>query len=212
MVRPVEYIYVDESGDIGVGPRSSAFFVVGATVTNDKRTLERLAKRTRRSLGVMERRAAELKFSRSSIAVRRRVLKSYGRTDLRFLWVGLRKDRFQVNDAYARRGVLQDGYSHLFTALLSDRDIDCDHIVIDSRKEGWMNELMATQGTRFFRTGPGARARAPDAIITRADSTRSAGLQITDFAVGAVFQMLERDSEEYYDLIRDRVCFGRLLE
>jgi len=203
--------YIDESGDIGLGPRSSKFFVVGATVTDKPEALDRIVKKARRSLGVKERKRAELKFSKSSHVLRRRVLRSYNHSDAMFIWFAIQKDQFHDDDARSRRRVLHMGYHQVLAAVTDGSGMNCRRVFIDSRKESWMDELLTSEGLYPHRIGGDRSTPTSGVVTTRADSTRLAGLQITDFAVGAVYQMLENGNPEYYDLIWDRVHLGRTI-
>jgi hypothetical protein len=46
--------------------------------------------------------------------------------------------------------------------------------------------------------------------ISHESSMNVPGLQVCDFVAGSIFQNLERNKEEYYDLVRAHVIFNRI--
>lgn len=104
------------------------------------------------------------------------------------------------------------GYQNILAAVIEDPYVHAGRVFIDSRNEKWMANLLSCERTRLARSGMNGRAHTRNFTLTMMDSMRSSGLQVTDFALGAVHQMLENGDDDFYDIIRDKVYFGRIVE
>ncbi len=160
----------------------------------------------------MTRSIQNMSFLNNSDIVRRRVLRAYARADVRFLWCGVRKSQFWTNDSLSRRQVLRVGYQNILAAVVEDPDVNAGRVFIDSRNERWMKDILSSERTRLARSGMNGHAHARTSTLSMIDSMRSSGLQITDFALGAVHQMLENGDDDFYEIIRDKVYAGRIME
>ncbi len=85
-------IYLDESGDLGFGPRASKYFILAAIITRDPGQVRRCIKRVRQQkLSKKYKTIPELKFHNSSQAIRTRILDCTARTDTDVAYAVLRK-------------------------------------------------------------------------------------------------------------------------
>ena len=83
----MKYGFLDEAGDVGVGPRSSRVLVVAVVLTASPQSLRREVKRFRTRLRKKKQQLPELKASRSAPAwnrkrLERRKLKKYARNQI----------------------------------------------------------------------------------------------------------------------------------
>jgi hypothetical protein len=103
-------IYLDESGDLGFGPRSSKYFVLAAIIIRDAEPVSRCIKRIRQQkLPKKYKTIPELKFHNSSQTIRTHVLDCVTRTDTHIAYVVLRK-----HQVYER---LKDNQSTLYNYI-----------------------------------------------------------------------------------------------
>ena len=87
-------IYLDESGDLGFGPRASKHFVLAAIIARDPSEVGRCIKRVRgQRLPKKYKQIPELKFHNSSQTIKERVLDCMARTDTDVAYAVLRKDQ-----------------------------------------------------------------------------------------------------------------------
>jgi len=87
-------IYIDESGDIGLGPKSSPFFVIAALIIHQPLQIQRCFKKIRKNrLKKKLRELPELKFNNSDNVIKRRVLDCLATSDIEFWCSVLRKEQ-----------------------------------------------------------------------------------------------------------------------
>lgn len=90
------YIYIDESGDLGFGKKGSKYFIVSCVVIDNEKTrikFERIPKKIRqRTLKKKMKKQAELKFSNSSIRVRKEFLEKASKLDIKIYSVIIKKE------------------------------------------------------------------------------------------------------------------------
>ena len=65
------YIFLDESGDLGFGKRSSKWFLFTIAIINEQRSLERIIKKVWRHLKKKHKRLGELHASQEKDATRK---------------------------------------------------------------------------------------------------------------------------------------------
>ncbi len=87
----MKHIFLDESGDLGFKSKSSRYFVVAALCTETEKTTTRCIKKVRQGLSRKYIRA-ELKFTESSDATRRRVLQCISKRDVSISYIALNKN------------------------------------------------------------------------------------------------------------------------
>jgi hypothetical protein len=91
-------IYIDESGDIGSGSRSSDYFVIAAMVVRDPLCVKRCFSRIRRSkLKKKWKKIPEFKFNNTGNILKRRILDCLANCDLDIAYSVLRKRQLYPN-------------------------------------------------------------------------------------------------------------------
>ncbi len=97
-MRNMPYIFLDESGDLGFGDRSSRWFLFTIAMTTDARALERVVRRIWRPLKKKHKRLGELHASHEKDITRRRVLQQLNEIeDLKVFCVILNKQKVYVD-------------------------------------------------------------------------------------------------------------------
>jgi len=201
-------IFLDESGDLGFSfPRSSRYFVVCAMYTTDGKAISRLPRDAKRKGGVVN--IPEVKFSKSRDALRRTVLDGLSRSDCDIVWGAIDKHEAR----YARRRE-NETYCDLCSKVLSEtfrriraRRID---VMLDRRSsrklhrdelDAYIVDALNHCHSGFF---------VPELQIGHYDSAKIQCLQVCDFVIGSVFQMIERNHNSYVDIISERIAFGKV--
>jgi len=87
-------VYIDESGDIGFGEKSSPFFVIAALIVYEPHQIERCFLKIRKNRPKKKyRELPELKFNNSDKVIKRRVLECLAQANIEFWCSVLRKDQ-----------------------------------------------------------------------------------------------------------------------
>src|SRR3990167_2506825 len=113
----MSYIFLDESGDLGFGKRSSKWFLFTLVVVDDPRKLERVIKKTRKSLKKKYKRTmSELHAYHCDDITRIRVLTKLAEQDISVVTTVLNKSKVYVDLQN------QKNYLYNFTAnIILDR-------------------------------------------------------------------------------------------
>jgi hypothetical protein len=204
-------IYLDESGDLGLtNPLSSKHLVILALITTDSETLARIAKRARRRFYAINAPAFEFKFNIESDLARGYILQNLSRTESTIVWGALDKKRFaqfsmaRGDDMYAWlcRKVLQRTLE-----LVDSRTV---HLTVDDRcRKRRQRQDFDEEALEIVECHYGGYF-VPSVLITHMNSINSPGIQIADFAVGAVFQKIERNNDVYFRIIDGMIARGEI--
>lgn len=199
---PGEFLFLDESGDLGLGPRSTSVFVVGILHLRSEHALKRAAKKVRqKKLGrsVM----TELKWSNSNPGIRLAMIEQIvAAGDLvagvsacvvEKGWINVahasRKSDIRYN--YAARLAMERG--GLFVRDRSKRlTLTVDHRNVratESMKEHL--DLLRASGELCC-----------DVSLRSGDSQRVPELQAADFAVGAIYAAYSGKDWTYLNALR----------
>lgn len=202
------HIYLDESGDLGFGTGGSRFFVVAALAINDPLVLNRLIKNENQRLRSNGTRSIEHKFNKSREDVRIRLLRGISGTDSIIGWRAIDKVRTK---RHLRMGH-DDIYQTLCADVISDvapRNPGADVIIHLDRMASKKVIRDALTSCLLSRIDIERNGMAlSNLTIEHQASYNNPGLQVQDFVVGSVFQMLERGRPHYYELIEKNVIEG----
>lgn len=205
------YIFLDESGDLGFGKRSSKWFLFTLVVVDDPRKLERVIKNARRSLKKKHKHNfSELHAYHCDDITRRRVLTKLAELDISVVSTILNKQKVYVD--------LQNQKNHLynFTAnIILDRLINTK--LIDGGKH--ISLVVDRKDTKkhlrdnfiSYITEAMKQRRNGGFEMSLAASHDEKGLQAVDFISWAIFRKYEQGDFEFYELIKSKIIDERLL-
>lgn len=197
------YILLDESGDLGFSfdKGSSKHFVVTIIFTENKRKLEKIARKIFLSLKKKEQKRSSLHAYHEQPITRQRLLKELQGTDCKIMVIVLNKKRVYTK--------LQDEKAVLYnfvTNILLDRlftkkpfDMPDGVTLLASRRETnvFLNEnfksYLASQVT-------GNHKMKINVDIAKHQDDRA--LQIVDFVSWAIFRKIEHGDDSYYNLVK----------
>jgi len=210
-------VFVDESGDLGLSSKSTRTITICAVATGSCRQLEGIPGRIRRRLHVKKQKErSELKFCNSSSRIRERALDSLATIeDVRVIAVTVHKTGF-VKDIKADPngfymslcGTLVE---HLPLASVAPGRIN---LVFDARR-GLRSRGREFDGQMVARTRDGYREMGliePEVTVSRFDSLNSGGLQMADFAAGAIHRWRESRDDHYRKMIESRIVLDGLCD
>lgn len=209
------YAYIDESGDLGFSPKSTSFFVVAYLILEHpidiqitlKRLLKRLHKRRKYA-----RKAHELKFSKSSDYVRRKVLSSICKSDVEIGFIVLEKAKVKLE--------LREKHTILYSFVIVDRvmrdvlpslkSTDKLNIIVDrslprSSREAFNNYARNKASWLLTVWDEVYPIELSNIEVQHENSQNEPCLQAADFLAGSGFHKWEFNNNSYYDIIKDKV-------
>lgn len=209
-------IYLDESGDLGMGEKGSKYFVITAIKidsTEARTHFERIPRKIRsRKLSKKEMKSGEIKFSNSSQIIRSEFLRRVAGTDVGIYALVIDKsctysklkENLGVLYNYLLKIVLERPITHL------DKDayleICLDKCMSPSQRSNFENYVMTEFIYKF--------KQLPKVEIRHEVSTNNPGLQVTDFVCGAFgykynTKKLATDCDVYTKIIGSKVRLER---
>jgi len=206
------YIYLDESGDLGMDCKESTYFILTAVKIKDEKTnaiFLRIPKKVRRKiLKKKYKKMSELKFSNSNNLIRETFLKKVKPLDIEICSLIIDKrntyDKLKTN--------LPILYNYLIKILLEKVLVDInknknltiflDRCMSCSQIQNFEN-YVKTEFLYLFKN-------IPNVSIRHESSKNNEGLQVTDFICGAFGYKynkakLKDDCNYYTDIIKDKI-------
>ncbi|MCL4345313.1 MAG: DUF3800 domain-containing protein [Candidatus Thermoplasmatota archaeon] len=193
------YIYIDESGDLGLSEKSSRVIVISALVTEDYRPLDRIVKNARRYKFRKElSKANEIKFNNSSRELRIYLVKKLNETPgCTGYHCILRKEK--IISEYLRNNK-QKLYNYVAGLLADLIKINYDEVEvrIDKYKR---KQFMRDEFNNYFIERLKRGSRISSLNIYHSNSENFTGIQLVDLLAGSVFSKYNNDNPLYVDLI-----------
>lgn len=197
------YILLDESGDLGFSfdRGSTKFFVVTLIFTEQKKKLQRIAKKIFRSLRKKDKKRGSLHAYHEDPATRQRLLRELQETDCKVFVIILNKQRVYTK--------LKDQKAVLYnfvTNILLDRlftkkpfNMPEEVTLLASKRE--TNVFINENFKSYLATQVSGNHKIKIAVdIARHDQDGS--LQVTDFVSWAIFRKVEHGDDSYYNMIK----------
>lgn len=211
--KPVKFprirvdVYIDESGDIGFGERSSPYFVIAALIVQEPLQIERCFSKIRKNrLKKKYRELPELKFNNSDTVIKRRVLECLAHSNIEFWCSVLRKDQLyehlrkqpQIVYNYLTGSLIEKMYFHYWPFY----EIN---IIVDKSLNGIQKDLFDQYIVykTMEQTTPIVEPLVPPNIVHR-DSRREPCIQAADFIAGAVHRKYRQADESCFLIIQDK--------
>jgi hypothetical protein len=202
---PGDFLFLDESGDLGSAAGRTPIFAIGILHLNARDTLKRAIKRARRKSLGRHAPLNEMKWSQSSDRVRMAVIGQIVREasqiagvsacviDKQWISTTLARRREEVRYNYAVRFALEKG--GLFVASAKGRRI---HLAIDARNRRATDTL--TEYVELLM----ANDEIPCIVgVTSDDSARRPQLQAADFVIGSIYSAYAHGDWRYLNALKD---------
>jgi hypothetical protein len=200
-----QYIFLDESGDLGFNPRkqNSKYFIITTLFAVDKLPVERIVKKVHRTLRkkVKKLSGGILHSVKESPVTRRRLLNLLAEKACSIMVIYLNKSKVYTK-LQNEKHVL---YNYV-TNILLDRimtkkllDIHKQITMIAAKRE--TNRFLNDNFKTYLQTQIGNKHKASIKIEVKGPSEERS-LQAVDFASWAIFRKYERKDPLYYDLIK----------
>jgi hypothetical protein len=202
-------IYLDESGDLGFTfPGSSNHLILCAMATTDSVALSRLPKKVRRKLNIkgMD---TEIKFSNSNERIRKYFLNGIAESNCWIVWGAI--DKHKVMEPLRKK---KDKLYHYVCGMVLSDIFSRTHasninVILDrmTAKKTNRNDFDRYIQEKLHKSHAGNFQ--PALTVSHLVSLNCQCLQVHDFVVGSIFQSLERDNQQYVNIISDKIVSGR---
>ncbi len=203
-------IYIDESGDLGMSPKGSNYFIITAVKLCDSLDVGycRIPKKIRqKGLKKKDKKTSELKFSNSSVLIREMFLNRVAKLDISIYSLIIEKKYTQ----HKLKENLPILYNYLTKILLEKVLVDIkrekltlclDKCMSQPQRDNFENYIK----TEFFNLFQDV----PEVEIIHENSCSHPGLIVTDFICGAFgykynTAKLKGDFNRYVDLIQNKI-------
>lgn len=198
-VKHAEFIFIDESGDLGL--HGSKFFTIVALTTRDVASLSRIMKRLReRKLKKKMKELPEIKANNSDARIREFVLKKISALNCSISAVVIPKSKVR-SDLFVEKDKL---YNYLCGLLFEQISLNADvvDITIDKKHS---NRLLREDFNQYIERRIKDRRSGIKVVIRHLESYASNALQAVDFVAWAVNRKFTFGESFYYDLIKPKL-------
>ena len=194
----MNYIYIDESGDLGEKPSSSKYFVIGAIMVDNPKYLNRLIKNARRKYNNIIGRDVEIKGNKTNRQKKKKILRKVNNIDCEVLAIFLDKQNLHNVPEFYNYHAL---YDNLASKLAENIKIDSPTTVIVDKSKSKHEDIL-NFNERFSSSLNNSNNNLIS--IKHVDSFKYKGIQIADLISWSVFQSLEHNDDEFIDLIKSK--------
>lgn len=195
----IKYIYIDESGDLGLSEMSSKVLVISALIADDPRKLDRIIKNARRHKFNKElRKAKEIKFNKSSPELRAYLIRKLNETtQCSGVHCILRKE--DLTSKYLRDNkhkLYNFAAGRLANAIILQ---PCNVEVRIDKSKG--KQILRDDFNRYFESNLRNGSSIGRINIFHSHSENFSGLQLADLLSGAMYQKFNNENPYYANLI-----------
>ncbi len=194
-----QYIYIDESGDLGLSEKSSKVLVISALITDNPGQLDRIIKNARRYKFNRElRKAKEIKFTKSSLELREYLIEKMNETTV-CQGIHCIMDKGKLYSKYLR-GNKHKMYNFVAGSMASAIILDSDNVEvrIDKSKGKY---ILRTDFNQYFEQKLRIGSNIGKINIFHSHSENFSGIQLVDILSGSVYQKFNNTNSIYVDKI-----------
>ena len=194
-----KYIYVDESGDLGLSQRSSKFLVVSALITDVPQQLDRIIKNARRHKFKKElKKAKEIKFNKSSPALVEYIIKELTETNS-CQGVNCILDKGKLYSDYLKSNK-HKLYNYVAGYMARAIILDSDNVEVRiDRSKG--KQLLRDDFNTYFERNLRSGSKIGEIEICHSYSENFSGIQLCDVLAGSVYQKFNNANSHYIDMM-----------
>ena len=210
------HVYIDESGDLGFGRKSTRYFISSFVFVREKAGINAQIKKLLKTLHKQGRYSgSELKFTNSNPRVRSFCLQFFSELDFRSGVIIIKKRktalRLQEKTNILYNYTIVHNVIRSLLSLIENSDkliINVDKSLSKSNREAF-NDYIRNKASWVWHQELGhSRNLLHDQIVcNHVDSEKEPLIQLADYISGATFQKYERNNPTYYELISDKLDF-----
>ncbi len=199
-----QYIFLDESGDLGFDKRkrSSKYFLITILFTKDKKTLEKIVKKTHQTLRkkVKKLSGGVLHAVKERPITRKRLLQSVAASNCSIMVIYLNKLKVYTKLQNEKHVLYNYVTNILLDRVFSKELLDTKsmiHLVAERRET---NRFLNENFQSYLKGKMHAEHKLHLSVDIRTPSEEKS-LQIVDFISWAIFRKYELKDESYYQII-----------
>ncbi|MGV8177006.1 MAG: DUF3800 domain-containing protein [Candidatus Bilamarchaeaceae archaeon] len=199
MNEHIEFLFIDESGDLG--KLGTKYFTIVVLAIHEPKHLVRIIKQAReRKLKKKLKELPELKANNSDDHVRKYILEKINACDCSISAVVIPKDKIREY-LFDHKNKL---YNYLCGILMEQISLNVDivDITIDKRDN---NKLLRDDFNNYIEGKIKGRRKEIKVCIKHLESHSSNELQAVDFVAWAVHRKFTYGDSQYYDIIKSRI-------
>lgn len=191
----MNYIYIDESGDLG---NDSNYLIMGAIITDDKDKLDRIIKKARRNYKRKLGNSTEIKGTKTRRNIKKKILKELNKIDYQLVIIVFeKKHKYKIN--YHHNNNLL--YNIIASKLAPKLPITNKTSIIKDKSKN--KEKDQREFNDLFLNNLNNPKNHP-VTIKHEDSKREKGLQIADLLSWSAYQSIEHENDEFIKLITNK--------
>lgn len=205
------YIFLDESGDLGFGKRSSKWFLFTLAIVDDERSLERVVKKVWRTIHKKHKHVGELHASHEKDVTRTRMLQMLAEIEsLKIITIILNKEKVHLDLQNQKNYLYNYTANIVLDRLINTNHFDRDHnisLVVDrkdtkkSLRENFISYITNAMHKRDHKKFE----------MSLVASHEDKNLQAVDFISWAIFRKYEKGDYEFYEIIKSKIIDEKLL-
>ena len=198
----MDYIYIDESGDLG---KDSKYFIISAIISSNKTDLERIINKINRIFKKQLRNSNEIKGNNTPNYIIKKILKRLENIDYEAVIIVFNKEN-KDKIKYSNNNELYDIIASELAKMITIKQKTS--IIIDKSKTKHSDIKLFD---KHFIENLNNNLNFP-IEISHLSSTNSKGLQIIDIISWSYFQKYEKNNEEFIKLIKNsnvKILFER---
>jgi hypothetical protein len=190
----VKYIFIDESGDLGTGQKSSNYLVLVALAISNEKNLHKIVRNLKKKDKQL-RKIGEIKFTNLSNQTKKNLLKSLNKLDVqvKVIILNKRNTKLKLNN--------QNELYNLVAGYLAEK------IKYNEEIELWIDKTknkkkLESDFNIYFKKIISSKYKIN---ITHHSSYDKIGLQFADLVAGSCFQKYERGNDSYVKIIESKM-------
>ena len=193
------YIYIDESGDLGLSRKSSKVLVISALLTTDPGQLDRIIKNARRYKFSKELKGAnEIKFNKSSRELREYLITKLNET-IGCQGIHCILEKGKLYSKYLRENK-HKLYNFVSGSLASAIILDSDSVEVRV-DESKGKQILRDDFNRYFEPKLRMGSNIGKLSISHNYSENFSGIQFADILSGSIYQKYNNGNSHYADMI-----------
>ncbi|WP_337860158.1 DUF3800 domain-containing protein [Ferroplasma sp.] len=193
------YIYIDESGDLGLSSNSSNVIIISAIITDNPAQFDRIIKNARRNKFKKElRKAKEIKFNKSSLELKEYLISKLNETTGCY-GVHCILDKSKLYSPYLKQKK-DKLYNYIAGDLASLINLNSNNVEVRIDKSKGKYILRKDFNEYFkFKLKNGSKVGVVE--IYHSNSENFSGIQMADVVAGAAYQKYNNNNANYIDII-----------
>ena len=199
----MRYIFLDESGELGFGDKSTNYFIITLLVCDEGElpALRRIIKRVREKLIKKKlKKLPELKGNNSSDKIRKEVLYRFLRINVEIFTIILKKSK-----VYGYLKEKKDKlYNYLANLILNECSFDTANacLILDKSKS---TRSLRDDFDRYIKHEIRKNNSSCNLNIKHENSQKEQCLQVLDFISWAIFRNYEHEDTRFFDIIKGKI-------